>query len=96
MTRSFEYFKKLLFTHAVDRPPLFVKIFSERDVEFITEFMLNGYFRHFKLYKYIFTKKLKVTLVQRTPNQVEIPPRPRSLGEALPLENKSRVGPPLP
>eukprot|EP00617_Octactis_speculum_P022722 CAMPEP_0185760204 /NCGR_PEP_ID=MMETSP1174-20130828/19052_1 /TAXON_ID=35687 /ORGANISM="Dictyocha speculum, Strain CCMP1381" /LENGTH=96 /DNA_ID=CAMNT_0028440913 /DNA_START=19 /DNA_END=309 /DNA_ORIENTATION=+ len=96
MTRSFELFKKLMFTHAVDRPPLFVKIFSEEDVKLITEFMLNGYFRHFKLYKYIFTKKLKVTLVQRTPNQIEIPPQPRPLGEALPLENKPRAKPPLP
>jgi len=30
----------------------------------VTEFMLNSFFRHFKLYKYIFTAKEQVTLVQ--------------------------------
>mmetsp|Transcript_49367 Transcript_49367/g.139799 ORF Transcript_49367/g.139799 Transcript_49367/m.139799 type:complete len:203 (+) Transcript_49367:316-924(+) len=64
MNTAFEKFKALMFAHAVERSPHAVLIFSVEDVEKVTEFMLNSYFRHFKLYKYIFTAKEQVTLVQ--------------------------------
>ena len=62
MKSAFDRFKQLMFAHAVDRSPHAVQIFTLEDVERVTEFMLNSYFRHFKLYQYIFTTKLQVPM----------------------------------
>jgi len=83
MNTAFEKFKALMFAHAVERSPHAVLIFSVEDVEKVTEFMLNSYFRHFKLYKYIFTAKEQVTLVQELPHGVEVPAAARPLDDAL-------------
>lgn len=50
----------------------------------IVEFMLNSYFRHFNLYRYIFSRKLNMTLVQTSIHTVESPPPARPLAEAVP------------
>jgi hypothetical protein len=84
MKSSFDEFKELVLAHAVERSPHTTGIFELDDVPKIVEYMLNSYFRHFGLYRYIFTKKLEVTLVQVLPHGVEDPLMPRPLGEALP------------
>ena len=61
-----------------------VLIFSQEDVSNLNEFMLNLYFRHYNLYKYTFTKKLQVTLVQSETHHVEVPRMLRPLSEAIP------------
>jgi len=83
MKTSFEGFKELLLAHAVERSPHTVGIFSVDDVARIVEYMLNSYFRHYRLYKYIFTKKLAVTLVQTSPHLVDAPSVPKPLAESV-------------
>jgi len=83
MKTSFEGFKDLLLAHAVERSPRTVGIFSVDDVARIVEYMLNSYFRHYRLYKYIFTKKLAVTLVQTSPHLVDAPSVPKPLAESV-------------
>jgi hypothetical protein len=83
MKTSFDEFKESLLRHAVERSPHTLGIFSVDDVSRIVEYMLNSYFRHYSLYKYIFTKKLVVTLVQTSPHGVETPLVPRSLNDAM-------------
>lgn len=83
MQTSFALFKKLLLTHSVERPPHAVGVFSPEDVEAVTDFVLNAYFRHWRLYKLVFTNKLQVTLEQTTPNGIIAPTAPRPLAEAL-------------
>ena len=84
MKTSFLEFKELLLSHAVERPPHNASVFSVDDVSSETEYMLNAYFRHYKLYQYIFTSRLQVTLVQTSPHGVEEPSKPTPLSDAMP------------
>lgn len=82
---SFESFKALVLSHGVERPPHSAGVFCVDDVSRIVEYMLNAYFRHHKLYRYLFTSRLHTSLVQTNPHGVEefqLPARP--LNEALP------------
>lgn len=58
----FEYFKELLLCHSVKRPPYSVELFSVDQVKKLTSYALNTYFRHFKMYKYAFTPKVRLDL----------------------------------
>ena len=101
MKASFENFKKLVLSHSVERPPHSAGVFDVEEVSKIIEYMLNAYFRHYKLYRYIFTTRLATSVVQTNPHGVEefqLPPR--SLDEALPqairIERKAPSAPPEP
>ncbi len=52
----------MLVQHSVNRPPFSHSIFSLCQVKSITEFILSTYFKHYKLYKYAFTKKLHLNV----------------------------------
>jgi len=58
----FAYFRELVLTHAVHRPPWSLEIFNCHQVEAITNYVVNNYFRHYKLYKYTFTPKVRLDL----------------------------------
>uniref|UniRef100_A0A7S2SS91 Uncharacterized protein n=1 Tax=Rhizochromulina marina TaxID=1034831 RepID=A0A7S2SS91_9STRA len=95
MKQSFARFKELVLSHAVNRSPWAVRVFSEDDVARIISYMLNSYFRHFKMYKLIFTRKLQVTLDQSEPHLVEPPrrnfePLERAIFDPLPASAGSR------
>ena len=64
-------------------------LFDVDDAEKLVEYMLNSYFRHYKLYRYIFTRRLQVTLVQTLPHGVETPPPPKPPAEALPSQDQA-------
>lgn len=51
MERSFEFFKELLLRHSVQRPPFSVGLFSFQEMKAITEWMMDSYYRHYKLYQ---------------------------------------------
>ncbi|XP_014787665.1 cilia- and flagella-associated protein 119 isoform X2 [Octopus bimaculoides] len=63
MEETFTYFKDLLICHSVCRPPHSTELFSVKDVRKIACYMTNTYFRHFKLYKYVFTPQVHLDLV---------------------------------
>ncbi|MGH0169226.1 UNVERIFIED_CONTAM: hypothetical protein FKN15_056538 [Acipenser sinensis] len=42
------------------RPPFSVDLFSAEQVKRLAEFVINTYFRHFKLYKYMFTPQVRL------------------------------------
>ncbi|XP_073490805.1 cilia- and flagella-associated protein 119 isoform X2 [Aquarana catesbeiana] len=58
----FQYFKELLLCHAVHRPPFSIEVFTQQQLPHISDYVLNTYFRHFKLYKYIFTPQVCLDL----------------------------------
>ena len=58
----FSFFRELVLTHAVHRPPWSLEIFSPEQIETITTHVINTYFRHYKLYKYAFTPKVKLDI----------------------------------
>jgi len=43
----------------VQRPPFSIDLFSPDDVRKIVEYIINTYFRHFKLYKFAFTPRVQ-------------------------------------
>lgn len=69
----YRHFRELLLCHAVRRPPFSLDIFSAEDVQVITEFVIDSYFRHFKMYKYVFTPLVRLDL---TIDYTGLPPTP--------------------
>ncbi|XP_043942581.1 coiled-coil domain-containing protein 189 isoform X2 [Protopterus annectens] len=60
--QCYNYFIDLVFCHAVKRPPFSIDLFDQDQVQLVTEYVVNTYFRHFKLYKYVFTPQMSVDL----------------------------------
>ena len=84
VSASFAAFKRLVLQHAVERSPHSVGVFSEKDVAAMVEYMMNGYYRHFNLYKYMFTPWLQVRLVQKQAGGTCSIRAPRALADAVP------------
>jgi len=59
--KAYEHFRELLLMHSVQRPPFSVGLFTLSDAKAITDFLSAGYFRHYLLYKYAFTKKTELS-----------------------------------
>jgi len=60
LDHTFEYFKDLIHCHSVNRPPYSIELFSPDEVRKITEYTINTFFRHFKMYKYAFTPVVRL------------------------------------
>ncbi|XP_062919030.1 coiled-coil domain-containing protein 189 [Mobula hypostoma] len=69
-----QYFKELLLCHTVQRPPFSINLFSAKQVKLITEYVIDTYFRHFKLYKYVFTPQIRMDLSVTYLGMPETPP----------------------
>lgn len=67
------YFQQMMVQHSVRRPPFSVCIFSPNEVKKISEYVLNTYFKHFKLYKYAFTKKVRLNIALSYAGQDSLP-----------------------
>ena len=68
---TFAYFKELLACHSVKRPPFCIYLYHVQEVVAITEYAINTYFRHFKLYKYAFTPKIVMNVSVKYADVVE-------------------------
>lgn len=55
--RSFYQFKEWMLQHSVQRPPFSVGVFSLEEMKLIVDWMLESYYRHYKLYMYAFTDR---------------------------------------
>ncbi|KAM5197926.1 cilia- and flagella-associated protein 119 isoform 13-T15 [Hipposideros larvatus] len=55
----YRYFTSVLFCHGVRRPPFSINLFKEEQLLALADYVVNTYFRHFKLYKYVFTPQRK-------------------------------------
>lgn len=62
LDQTFLYFKEMVLCHAVNRPPHSIELFTADQVRLITEYTVNSYFRHFKMYKYAFTPMVRLDL----------------------------------
>ncbi|XP_066268746.1 cilia- and flagella-associated protein 119-like isoform X3 [Branchiostoma lanceolatum] len=74
----YNYFTELLLCHGTKRPPFSVDLFDADQVRSITDYVVNTYFRHFKLYKYVFTPKVQLDLTMK---YVGIPETPQPIEE---------------
>jgi hypothetical protein len=60
---TMKMFQELMVKHSVQRPPHSTCVFNIAQVKAITDYILTTYIKHFKLYKYAFTKKVRLTLL---------------------------------
>uniref|UniRef100_A0A452EL10 Cilia and flagella associated protein 119 n=1 Tax=Capra hircus TaxID=9925 RepID=A0A452EL10_CAPHI len=58
----YRYFTSVLFCHGVRRPPFSIDLFKEEQLLALADYVVNTYFRHFKLYKYVFTPQVRLDL----------------------------------
>lgn len=58
----YHYFTSVLFCHGVRRPPFSIDLFKEEQLLALADYVVNTYFRHFKLYKYVFTPQVRLDL----------------------------------
>jgi hypothetical protein len=88
MEETFDLFKGYLLCHSVDRPPFSVLLFSVEQVKSITEYFLSTYFKHYRLYKYAFTKKqcLNITFMYS-----DLPESPPSEQTEAAVDEETRV-----
>uniref|UniRef100_A0A670JD76 Cilia and flagella associated protein 119 n=1 Tax=Podarcis muralis TaxID=64176 RepID=A0A670JD76_PODMU len=56
----YNYFSELVFCHSIRRPPFSIDLFNQNQLVRLTDYMINTYFRHYKLYKYAFTPQVKI------------------------------------
>lgn len=59
---AFTYCKELILKHSINRPPFSTRLFSPAEVKVITDYILSTYFKHYKLYKYVFTKRILLNI----------------------------------
>lgn len=82
LERSWERTKNLLLAHSVQRPPFSTQIFSWADLKAITSYLLNTYYRHYKLYQYSSCPLLLLNL-ETYKDDIEAAPLMPSLDEAI-------------
>ncbi|KAM6156247.1 cilia- and flagella-associated protein 119 [Rhynchocyon petersi] len=58
----YRYFTSILLCHGVRRPPFSIDLFNEEQLLVLLDYVVNTYFRHFKLYKYVFTPQVRLDL----------------------------------
>ncbi|XP_019777301.1 cilia- and flagella-associated protein 119 isoform X3 [Delphinus delphis] len=58
----YRYFTSVLFCHGIRRPPFSINLFKEEQLLALADYVVNTYFRHFKLYKYVFTPQVRLDL----------------------------------
>lgn len=71
---SLQFFQQMMVQHGVRRPPFSLCVFSPNEVKRINEYILSTYFKHYKLYKYAFTRKVRLNLALSYAGQVELEP----------------------
>lgn len=72
---SFNYFKSLLLAHSVQRPPFSIGLFTLAETKSIVAWMLDTFYRHYKLYMYTYTDRVVMNTIQTHPMDiVELPP----------------------
>lgn len=73
---TIEEFYRLLLHHSANRPPYSIGVFTTDQVKLITDYVLNTYFKHFKFYKYVYTKRVQLDITIQYPGIPETPQPP--------------------
>jgi hypothetical protein len=64
LAKSHALFTKLLLKHSVERPPSAMLLFTREDVDQIADFMLQQYYRMWRVYKVACCKRVQVRVTQ--------------------------------
>merc|ERR1719335_500437 len=74
---AFVFFRQLMDGHSVQRPPYSVGVFSPAEAAVITEYVSETFFRHFKMYQYVYVKSKELHL--QVVNEDLAPPVPTAV-----------------
>jgi hypothetical protein len=85
ITSSYAFFEETLMKHCVERVPYNIKVFDEPDVGRILDFVVESYYRQFRLFNYIFGSIKRLQLKQVLPNEIEAPIAQQPLSSAMKL-----------
>lgn len=76
LMQTYRYFEGLILCHSVKRPPYSIDVFRPDEVRPVVQFVLDTYFRHYKMYKFVFTPMVHldvaVTYVDKKDNPVTV------------------------
>lgn len=73
LSSSYEWFEAQLMKHCVERVPHSVLVFEDHEVGVIHDFVVEAYFRQFRMYRYIFGVQARVKIQMLLPQGIEIP-----------------------
>lgn len=76
LKETIEEFYRLLLHHSANRPPYSMGVFTTDQVKLITDYVLSTYFKHFKFYKYVYTKRVQLDITVQYPGIPETPQPP--------------------
>ena len=82
---SYAFFQDTLLKHCVERVPYNIKIYDQQEVSGIIDFVVESYYRQFRLFNYIFGSVKRLQVQQVMPQEVEMPPAQLPLSAALKL-----------
>ena len=90
LKETIEEFYSLLLHHSANRPPYSIGVFTADHVKLITDYVLSTYFKHFKFYKYVYTKRVQLDVTIQYPGIPETPqpPTPTIIEETEPPVNE--------
>lgn len=74
MEEGFQLLEDLLARHSVHRPPYSVCLFKLHQAKLVSEYILQTYFKHYKMYKFAFTKRVLLDLHVKYEGIPETPP----------------------
>lgn len=90
--RSFKMFKDQMMTHSVQRPPYSIGLFTYQEMMAVTNWFLDSYYRHYKLYMYAFTDRVLMNVTQHHPlDIIELPLGLQPLNDAMDEEAYAKV-----
>lgn len=76
LKETIEEFYRLVLHHSANRPPYSIGVFTTDQVKLITDYVLSTYFKHFKFYKYVYTKRVQLDVTIQYPGIPETPQPP--------------------
>ncbi len=71
---SYAFFQDILLKHCVERVPYNIKVFDQDEVSGIIDYVVESYYRQFRLFTYIFGSVKRLQVQQVMPQEVEMPP----------------------
>ena len=74
---SLSLLKDLLLKHSVHRPPYSVGVFTLKELQLVTDYMVQSYYKHYNLYQFVYVKEFCMTATQVHPSDgIEVPSLP--------------------
>ena len=68
--------EELIKSHSLLWPPFAIEVFTPQVAKLALDYIRDTYFRHFKLYKYVFTPRIAMDISFQDPNEENVEETP--------------------